>query len=433
MIGRFLSYLLLLALPLAGARYGRATEPATSEAQPAAVAAAPSDSAVAPSATATTPTALPSSLVVLRNGEILSGQISRDGDRTVVRSEGTEIRLSPREVDFVCQSLDEAYAIQGNRVVAGRIEDHLNLADWCLRHELLGYAAREITAAMQIDPKSRRVALLDARLHRALTPETTKTTEIDKTTAAARPISAEELERLVRSLPAGTVESFTSTVQPMLLNYCATAGCHGPSSTSSYTLSRSPLEKVAARRLTERNLYNTLQWLDHDNPLDSKLLSAAREPHGPNQASGATGVGTAKYQELANWVLQASPNVVINPNELSARNFKKAPAATLPVGNPAVLASPSPATVLLPTDQPPAAINRSALRAHKTPGSGVVTAGAVSGVKAIPPIQALPAQAVETVANPTISPSPTNSPKIEATPATPVEPREVPPADAAQK
>ncbi len=174
-----------------------------------------------------------------------------------------------------------------------------------MRHELFGYAAREITAAMQIDPKSRRVALLDDRLRRALQPEPAKLPETENTSSAARPVSSDELERLVRSLPAGTVETFTATVQPMLLNYCATAGCHGPSSQSSYTLSRAPLEKIAARRLTERNLYNTLQWINRDNPFDSKLLSAAREPHGPNQASGATGVGTTKYQELVNWVAQA--------------------------------------------------------------------------------------------------------------------------------
>jgi hypothetical protein len=239
----------------------------------------------------------PPSLVVLRNGEVLAGKISRDGERYLVSAEGTEIRLSPREVDFVCQTLDEAYNVQHNRVVAGRIEDRLSLADWCLRHQLLGYAAREITAAMQIDSKNPRVMLLDARLRRALVPEPTKAAETN--TAATRPISADELERLVRSLPPSTVEAFTSTVQPMLLNYCATAGCHGPNSSSSFTLSRAPLEKIAARRLTERNLYNTLQWIDRDNPVDSKLLTSAREPHGPDQQRFQFGQCCRRDQQCA--------------------------------------------------------------------------------------------------------------------------------------
>jgi hypothetical protein len=331
MIGRFSHFVLLLALLATAACAVWGAETPSAEQQAAA----------------------PRSLVVLRNGEILSGRVSRDGERYLVASEGTEIRLPAREVDFVCQSLDEAYTMQHNRVVAGRIEDHLILADWCLRQQLLGYAAREITEAMEIDAKNPRVMLLDARLRRALLPEPPQATSADETTTAERPVSADELERLVRSLPPGTVETFTATVQPMLLNYCATAGCHGPSSTSSYTLLRAPLEKIAARRLTERNLYNTLRWIDRDNPIDSKLLSAAREPHGPNQASGATGVGTTKYQELASWVLQASPNSAANP---AATVAASAAAVSLPAGAAPVLASPLPATVLVPNV--PAPISR---------------------------------------------------------------------------
>jgi hypothetical protein len=363
MIGRFLSLVFLLAVLADFAVTTWAAEPA----------------AIAPSPEAAPGSLAPSTrLVVLRNGEVLAGQVSREGDRTIVATEGTEIRLSPREVDFVCQTLDEAYAVQQNRVVAGRIEDHLNLADWCLRHQLLGDAAREITAAMEIDPKNRRMMLLDDRLRRALLPEPTKAPGTDETIAAARPVSAEGLERLVRSMPTSTVETFTATIQPMLLNYCATAGCHGPSSQSSFTLSRAPLEKVASRRLTERNLYNTLQWIDHDNPIDSKLLSAAREPHGPNQASGATGVGTAKYQELASWVLQASPNIAINPTSVASRGASSAPVATLPTGPAGVLASPSPASLLVPiTATAPASMATTS----KTRKTGVAnTAGAKSGL-----------------------------------------------------
>jgi hypothetical protein len=354
MIDRFLTFIMLLALPAAAVCAAEAVDAASPQ------------SVAAPT------------LVVLRNGEVLSGQVSREGDRTVVASEGTEIRLSAREVDFVCQTLDEAYTIQCNREVAGRIEDHLNLADWCLRHELLGYAAREITVAMQIDPKNPRVKVFDARLRRALLPMPTKATETDEAKVGARPVSADELERLVRSLPAGTVETFTATVQPMLLNYCATAGCHGPSSSSSFTLARAPLEKVAARRLTERNLYNTLQWIDHDNPIDSKLLSAAREPHGPNQASGATGVGTAKYQELVSWVLQASLNTFAGPG---GKLGGSAPVAALPSGGVSVLASPSAATVLLPMNPPAPTAKRTSAATGKTNGA----AGA--GTKTVSPGQ----------------------------------------------
>ena len=56
------------------------------------------------------------------------------------------------------------------------------------------------------------------------------------TARSAIPVSTSEIDRRVRTLPTGTIETFTRSIQPMLLNYCATAGCHGASGTSSYAL-----------------------------------------------------------------------------------------------------------------------------------------------------------------------------------------------------
>ncbi|HZZ26385.1 MAG TPA: hypothetical protein VFE46_00155 [Pirellulales bacterium] len=311
-------------------------------------------------ASAADPPASAQQLVVLRNGEVLSGAVSRQGDRYIIASAGTEIRLASRDVDFLCETLDEAYQVQHNRELAGRIDDRLNLAEWCLRQKLLGYAAREIAAAMEIDAKNPRVAVLDTRIQRELQPDVPKAVTASDSTNKQPPVSADELERMVRSLPPTTVETFTSTIQPMLLNYCATAGCHGPSSPSSFTLVRSPYEKIATRHLTERNLYNTMQWIDRQEPLDSKLLSAAREPHGPNQASGATGVGTTKYQELMNWVLRSSPT---GNARLQPRLPATMPGPGWPLGEPPVLASPSPTATLMPPGGLPPALGLS-------PGAG---------------------------------------------------------------
>src|SRR5262245_41382901 len=124
--------------------------------------------------------------LVLRNGEVLSGRITRDGDRYVVAGEGSQMRFPSREVDFTCRTLDEAYSIQERRVVAGRIDDRLNLADWCLRQGLTGYAARELSAAMVLDARNPRVVLLEGRLQRVIEGEARSADEpIAETTRAA--------------------------------------------------------------------------------------------------------------------------------------------------------------------------------------------------------------------------------------------------------
>ena len=139
----------------------------------------------------------------------------------------------------------------------------------------------------------------------------------------------------MRAMPVGTVETFTTTVQPMLLNSCATAGCHGTGATSPFVLSRPALGSAMPRRLTQRNLSNALQWIDREKPMESKLLSSAKDPHAPNQASGAAGLDPAKYQELVAWVWQTCNGKTRAPATLTAP--EKAPQAP---GQSPVLASP---------------------------------------------------------------------------------------------
>jgi len=279
------------------------------------------------------PTGAPQEFLVLRNGEVLSGKVSRDGDRYVVTGDGSQMRFPSREVDFTCRSLDEAYSIQERRIVKGRIDDHLNLADWCLKQELTGYAARELSAAMAIDARHPRVALLDSRLQRAIEgqsraasdqmAESSTEPEADKSNSV---VSAAELERQMRSMPLGTVETFTTSIQPILLRSCATAGCHGAGSTSSFTLLRPPIGSPMPRRMTQRNLSETLQWIDRQQPLESKLLASAKDPHGPNQESGAVGLNPAKYQELTAWVWQTCNGKVRSPTTLATPERAPQPA-----------------------------------------------------------------------------------------------------------
>jgi hypothetical protein len=300
MIGRnatIFSVLLLLAQPLVGVRADDSAPP------------------------------LPQRIVVLRNGEVLEGQISQQDDRYVVTIENGEIRLPMRDVDFLCQSLEEAYDVQSKRLTGQRIEDHLRLADWCLQHDLAGGAAQEITAAMAIDPNDLRVQVLDRRLQEMMkTPlENSSSDEqspegernagpnsnlagstAEKTAKPALPVNADELERLARNLPAGTVESYSTTILPLLLNHCSTAGCHGVGSQSAFLLLRPTPGTATARRLTLRDLHNTLAWVDHDNPVESKLLSTARKPHGQSTTPIFETEETLQYKQLVAWVLLAT-------------------------------------------------------------------------------------------------------------------------------
>jgi hypothetical protein len=272
---------------------------------------------------------------MLRSGELLQGKIQHENDRYIVIGDNSEVTLPAGDVDFVCNSLDEAYRIQQSRAAAGKIDDHLNLAAWCLRHELLGYAGTEIAAAMAIDPQNRRLDVLDRRLQLAIEESARAKTNPAIQAKPNFPVSGDELERLIRSLPAGSAETFTATIQPMLLNYCATAGCHGATGSQKYILLRPALGKQPLVRVTQRNLYNTLQWVDYSNPAESKLLKAAAEPHGDGQLTASAVLDAAKCQQLSAWVMQVGQRMQ-TPAATSAALMA---AAAPPVRSRGVLAS----------------------------------------------------------------------------------------------
>jgi hypothetical protein len=248
-------------------------------------------------------------LLLLRNGEVLAGRITREDDCYRVVLPDGELRVKVNEAESVCRNLDDAYSFKCKRLALGRADDHLDLADWCLRQSLPGYAAKEIADAMALDPKNPRCEFLDRRLRQMLETPPSKAEKVFE----APQITNEDLDRLVRGMPPGTVESFTSTIQPLLMNSCATSSCHGPGSKSNYVLLRIPSDRTGSRRLTQRNLQSTVTMLDYQNPQQSRLLTAASRAHG-TAVSAIFDPQTVKYRQLYLWIAAVTQRVPGTPD-----------------------------------------------------------------------------------------------------------------------
>jgi hypothetical protein len=307
------------------------------------------------------PADAPASLVLLRNGQVIEGRVQRTADHYEIAMPNGEIRLRAADVEFVCRDLEEGYQRKRASIGPGSIQGHLDLAQWCLRHELLGCAANEISAAMDIDPEHPMVAMLHRRLKAAM----------EKPAAAPRPAAAEskvptseELDRLVRGMPPGTVEGFAQVVQPILIHHCMTGGCHASPTEKHLRLMRPPLGQPTTRRLTQRNLHAVLQWVDRDNPAASKLLSAASGPHGTNRAAVFTDRQVLQYRRLLEWVYQVAqqpapdvtPDLAAEMQKADAfgSNDEAGPPRPLPV-KPRARLTPRPEKRLRPDAIPAAA------------------------------------------------------------------------------
>ncbi len=240
-------------------------------------------------------------ILVLRSGRVLRGEIVQVGDRYVVTLGGKdELGVPADSVELQCASLEEAYQRKRAALHLARpAAEHLALADWCLRYELLAPAAEQVAAARQAEPDNPAVAAFERRLQMAHR----QTTPVDAPRPAAPPlVSQNELDQFVRRMPPGTVEQFTNFVQPLLINRCGNSGCHGPNSTAEFRLEYPHWSRTLPRRFTQQNLRATMQYVDQDKPLDSPLLAKATAAHGTCQHPALASRNQAQLQQLVDWV-----------------------------------------------------------------------------------------------------------------------------------
>jgi hypothetical protein len=272
-------------------------------------------------------------VLVLRNGNVVQGQITRLGDRYLVLvGEASEVRFPAADVDFQCGSLEEAYFRKRELLDPASIRQRIELAEWSVRHGLTHRGADQLLAALAINPFDARAHSLRRRLIQMC--EARQIAETDTTI----PVDWQAIDKVLETTSPKAVETFTTSIQLLLINRCGTNACHGSQATSQFRLMRPLKDKTLPRRLTQRNLYATLQMIDPADPDASPLLTIPRGPHGGEKQGLFTGKQDSQWQQLRDWVrLAAEPR---DAAEETAGSSEASPAREI---------DPRPATAALPT------------------------------------------------------------------------------------
>ena len=239
---------------------------------------------------------------MLRNGNILAGKIQRQTDLYRIELASGELLVRAEQVDMFCQSLDEAYERRRLGRTGSSADSHVELARWCLRHELLEYASRELLDARTIEPDHRQLPLVERQLQLALRNRETQS-EFEpvvetKTTPTQQDVEAEE------DVPDWARKLFVRQIQPLLVDSCAASGCHHMGSSESFQLNRLAVEGAGHPKTTLRNLSATLAELDLNSPSESRLLVHAKQAHGANGSKQPRPLKRHQYQMLLTWVEQ---------------------------------------------------------------------------------------------------------------------------------
>lgn len=247
-------------------------------------------------------------ILVLEDGGVLEGDVTRAADWFFVSRGNSQIQISAKRVMIACHSIEEAYEFRRRRITDSKAEPHLSLADWCMRNNLFREAEQELTDARRLDPDHPRIALLTRQLDVLRTHSSTKPNH-EPTTPARTPVENVPPKSIATldDLPNGVVDRFTRKVQPVLVNNCTTSGCHRPGGPQSFQLDRAILRGESNRRTTMQNLEATLALIDREHPDQSPLLLIPRKSHAgmPNPILGQR--QDAPYHHLVDWVALVVP------------------------------------------------------------------------------------------------------------------------------
>jgi hypothetical protein len=243
-------------------------------------------------------------VLILRNGNVLEGAIQAMGDYYTVASAGASLRVPTEQVERACGSLAEAYELRRKERAGSSADSHLDLARWCLRHNLLDEAGRELQDARACDANLPALAALDLQL-RQMAEIRAMRQSVPTTAMSATPahVSAPPaLESAPLSLAPEDQSAFLRSVQPMLVHNCATGGCHQPRATQRFQLDRWALEGSGDPTLIRRNLEAVLAQIDKEQPDASPLLQYARQAHGSGATAMRRPLASRQSTLLLEWV-----------------------------------------------------------------------------------------------------------------------------------
>ncbi len=302
--------------------------------------------------------------VLLRSGQVMYGKARQDGEKIIIEGPTSTVRLHRRDVACWGDSVASLYQYRIDHRPAQSSQSRMEDAKWCMDNGLYSEAATELNVIRESIGNHPRIAELERRLE--ILRDQAKQQAADKSrvvpagaTTVPEPMpdtAAVNLPRQLFSTPA--MQRFTASVQPMLLNRCATAGCHGARPSAKPHLEGWRFGTTAP--ITNRNLQEVGQYINESVPLESRLLRMATSPHGGSMVLSA-GTDQPLRDRLQEWVILAS-----------GQTTQSAPSIASPSANGMIPMQQVPVMMAPPTIAPGSTV----------PASSQAPAGAPQGTNA---------------------------------------------------
>jgi hypothetical protein len=256
-------------------------------------------------------------LVVMTDGRVLRGEVTRHASGYFVERPGGRVLVPHEQIRCVARNLPDAYRQQREAMVDPTAATLIQLAEWCISYHLYDEAADELRRALRRDPEHEIARKMLARVQDQLLAAPAKSLERPRVDRAG--LLTPEVESL-GGLSKETAATFTSKIQPLLVNKCGNAGCHGQVDDNGFRLSHVRFGSANHRRLAEMNLALVMKSIDVHNPHNSQILQQIRGGHGGAPVTLFGGPqGAAQLKTLTDWVHAVSAERVAEEQRLAQR------------------------------------------------------------------------------------------------------------------
>lgn len=259
--------------------------------------------------------------VLLKNLRVIEGQIVPNGDLlTVQMGQGAKVSLPLSEVLHVADDKEAIYQFrcQKRGGPEWREGDDFKMSKWCLVNGLYDQAIEHYEAVAEFYPndpnvkqlalevRNRLLSIPEFRRHLGFTdepkPAGNKTSRIaaQGRTAANSAVSMASGHSAVAAMHPQIAAHFSRRIQPILMNRCSQAACHGAQSKNNLRIVEP--YRAAYDRVTAENLESVLGQVSSDSQTLAPLLRLATTAHGMQRQAAIAVTETSLLQELSTWV-----------------------------------------------------------------------------------------------------------------------------------
>jgi hypothetical protein len=242
-------------------------------------------------------------VVLMKSGRVLKGEIHQNADGYVVSQINGHLVVPFSQVKLVATDLAQAYQKLRKVMPYDTSDEHFKLARWCLLHGLYNETRDELRAALLLNDANETARRMLQRLEEILEPGRVAPLPV----TPRRRLTADGFEpAAVQSLAGLSRENaiqFVRKIQPLLMNKCGNAYCHGQRASNDFRLVRVRAGRASHRVYSERNLTTLLKYIDMKNPDKSPILVKPLRAHGPAGRTIFFGSGgKLQVRNLKNWV-----------------------------------------------------------------------------------------------------------------------------------